>query len=830
MKRKLQLLKTLLVAVGLLAGASDVWADEVIGTTSSDWNAAYSTTVTMADGGVQHYRFTQTTAAANNFDGFILIASNVSNGSRYAFMRQDWYDGEGTAGTFDYNYDTENFIAGMNGATVDMTITYSSGTLTMNSLVTYKTNYSYYYNYTKTIDGSPESINVCLSTYHAQLTITTSEYYDVKATLSHTASLARNNTANPVYSKDAATERYNNRASGGWQGFAYAEFDFAIPTGHSLVSADLIWTTAIEGNNNNWRNNNIDYMSAAVDYDSFSSQTNGTVNNFNTSETLITNVSLYSGPYSKENAQAQTATTDVTSAIRAMISADKSTVIFRFTDNPAGAYLWGKASKYAPVLVLKTTDEVLYTATFTETNSLSPTVTIYSDALKTEEVANGNLSDATTYYYTATLEGYNDYEGSFTVAGADPSESFTMTAKTRYTFTINAIDETSGVIKVLYTDADSYVGKSHSVSFPKYLTGVGNVVTHSKDDATYYANYTAQAQDETYTQAYTTYTDMAYFFEGESFSAKLGSPVNSGNYSSNTAARGLNNNTLDVMTISAIGTYSITYAACSNNVNANRTYALYQNDSEHVIDTQSCNWSVSNVKTSGTITVNNVSLSAGDVIQFYAGDSNVILDYVLIKLASVSTTLDAQGYATFASPYALDVTSMTATSGTVTAYKAAVSETTVNFTALDQTIPANTGVLLKGDASATVTIPVVATGTAVSENAFLVNEDGTTFAGDGDYYYFAMKKNSNPLTFAAFDPNTLAFPATKAYLKVLKSNFPTPAPTLTVTFDGGNTTGINAVKNAQRTENGEYYNLAGQRVAQPTKGLYIVNGRKVVVK
>ena len=26
------------------------------------------------------------------------------------------------------------------------------------------------------------------------------------------------------------------------------------------------------------------------------------------------------------------------------------------------------------------------------------------------------------------------------------------------------------------------------------------------------------------------------------------------------------------------------------------------------------------------------------------------------------------------------------------------------------------------------------------------------------------------------------------------------------------------------------YNLAGQRVAQPTKGLYIVNGKKVIIK
>lgn len=43
-------------------------------------------------------------------------------------------------------------------------------------------------------------------------------------------------------------------------------------------------------------------------------------------------------------------------------------------------------------------------------------------------------------------------------------------------------------------------------------------------------------------------------------------------------------------------------------------------------------------------------------------------------------------------------------------------------------------------------------------------------------------------------------------------------------------TGINAVKREAITNNGEYYNLAGQRVAQPTKGLYIVNGKKVIVK
>ena len=48
---------------------------------------------------------------------------------------------------------------------------------------------------------------------------------------------------------------------------------------------------------------------------------------------------------------------------------------------------------------------------------------------------------------------------------------------------------------------------------------------------------------------------------------------------------------------------------------------------------------------------------------------------------------------------------------------------------------------------------------------------------------------------------------------------------------GEETTGIKSIENGQLTiDNSEVYNLAGQRVAQPTKGLYIVNGKKVVIK
>ena len=47
---------------------------------------------------------------------------------------------------------------------------------------------------------------------------------------------------------------------------------------------------------------------------------------------------------------------------------------------------------------------------------------------------------------------------------------------------------------------------------------------------------------------------------------------------------------------------------------------------------------------------------------------------------------------------------------------------------------------------------------------------------------------------------------------------------------GGNTTGIAELKTLRKVEDNNFYNLNGQRVSQPKKGLYIVNGKKVVIK
>ena len=82
--------------------------------------------------------------------------------------------------------------------------------------------------------------------------------------------------------------------------------------------------------------------------------------------------------------------------------------------------------------------------------------------------------------------------------------------------------------------------------------------------------------------------------------------------------------------------------------------------------------------------------------------------------------------------------------------------------------------------------------------------------------------------------NELVTPNENSTLKSLRCYFTVPAAAArSLSFDvdeEGNTTGVADINRETITNNGDFFNLAGQRVAQPTKGLYIVNGKKVVIK
>ena len=70
-------------------------------------------------------------------------------------------------------------------------------------------------------------------------------------------------------------------------------------------------------------------------------------------------------------------------------------------------------------------------------------------------------------------------------------------------------------------------------------------------------------------------------------------------------------------------------------------------------------------------------------------------------------------------------------------------------------------------------------------------------------------------------------PAFRAYLPLAKG---ATGGRLTISFDDEETTGIARVNGESVATDGAIYTLNGVRVEKPTKGLYIVNGKKVVIK
>lgn len=153
-----------------------------------------------------------------------------------------------------------------------------------------------------------------------------------------------------------------------------------------------------------------------------------------------------------------------------------------------------------------------------------------------------------------------------------------------------------------------------------------------------------------------------------------------------------------------------------------------------------------------------------------------------------------------------------------------VEGTTVTFTQITGTIKGGVPFILYGT-SGSHTLTLANESTNVPDGNMLVGTLAPTYitTENGDYTNFGLSGGK----FVKINPGTL--PANKAYLPVLTANVPTTqtAPSFTIVFNDA--TGISQVENVPLA-NGNYYDLQGRRILNPTKGLYIVNGKKVVIK
>jgi hypothetical protein len=216
----------------------------------------------------------------------------------------------------------------------------------------------------------------------------------------------------------------------------------------------------------------------------------------------------------------------------------------------------------------------------------------------------------------------------------------------------------------------------------------------------------------------------------------------------------------------------------------------------------------------GTITFTNAGLQLCFIIA---------LDVIESEEVSVSSA----GLASYCSANALDFSGQT----DVEAYVAAsYTGNVVNMQKVEQ-VPANTGIILKsvsGDA-ATVSVPIVESATAPAANLLvgITAETSVEASADGSYNYIFANGTSGVGFYKLTAAHTLA--AGKAYLHTTEDLLAIDnAKSISMSF-GGETTGISNVSNKAQ-DNGAYYTLSGLRVDAPTKGLYIKNGKKVIVK
>jgi hypothetical protein len=183
-----------------------------------------------------------------------------------------------------------------------------------------------------------------------------------------------------------------------------------------------------------------------------------------------------------------------------------------------------------------------------------------------------------------------------------------------------------------------------------------------------------------------------------------------------------------------------------------------------------------------------------------------------ISAVSVPVSISAAGYATYCSGYPLDFTDIT----DLTAYTATKVVDGVQFNKVTGKVPANTGLLVSGE---TTNVPVCASADPV-ENLLVgvttetVKAAGTVFVLMNGSKGIGFYKNANDFTLRA---NSAYLPAEEV-----------AGARAFIGFDD-ETTGI-AEMNTQKEDAKRMFDLQGRKVTKASKGLYIVDGRKVVVK
>jgi hypothetical protein len=201
-----------------------------------------------------------------------------------------------------------------------------------------------------------------------------------------------------------------------------------------------------------------------------------------------------------------------------------------------------------------------------------------------------------------------------------------------------------------------------------------------------------------------------------------------------------------------------------------------------------------------------------------------------VSIADACTDGEGKYYGTFSAPFACTVPS------DVTVSEIAVVNGVMAIESYEAgvVIPANTGVMISSETPGTKTFTSAKGGTSVldAENCLRptfwgITADEMAAADESCVFYRLTMHNGTTIGFwwGNDGGNSFDIAANKAYMAVPAGQ----AAREGFAFDDDSTTGISNV-NVNENVNGSIFDLQGRKVSTPGKGLYIVNGKKVVIK
>ena len=496
---------------------------------------------------------------------------------------------------------------------------------------------------------------------------------------------------------------------------------------------------------------------------------------------------------------------------------------FGFTSNVDNSDRYCAIDNFSITSEIKAVLPTNYTIKYVDESSKELKTSVTRSSIVGSNVT-ATAADMKTFYSSDKSEKYVYKSGNadITLAEDEANNVITLTFSkyTKFGYTINAKENGTDLGEVAkgetYTDgADIAISKFYNINNEWYETTT----------SPYYINIKPENKAATIEVKK---SDITYFAETENLGNNIGASYNK-NMSNGAYSAIAGSKTAELCELPA-GEYKVTiylyergdrgaYIRDLNNADLSTNTLCYADINKNSSNLKEYSVTLKLYKTtkiglSGWTTHNEKN-------DTYSTNQSAGLDYIYIQRtgdATETVSVSDAGYATYATTNNIEVHESNDVKVMTVKVNEDKSTITLHEVKAGTVIPAYTGILVKaakGDYNFVVTSDK---GETLANNDLkaakeAVTSDGATF--------FALTKMDTKVGFALV-ANEVVIPAGKAYLMVENG---TPAK-----FFGldGEATGINSVKTAKA--DGAYYTLEGVKTTKPVKGLYIHNGKKIVVK